>query len=283
MSDETIQTIGKFQSTVVDNMSDQWNQLIAFLPHLAGALVILLIGFVVAFICKKVSTTLFRRLGLDRFGKTAGVSDVMGDAGLSRRPSILAGKIIFWFVLFIFLVPAANSLGLDELVRIFKGFISFIPKIFIALVVIILGIMFAQYLRQLIAEKPATIGSNSAKTLGNLVYGVMVTVIVLVALEQLDIETSLLYNIITLVVGGIMLGLALAVGLGSREVAGNLLAGVYAREQFSPDTRLEVGDVEGKIVEVNTLNTLILTTDNTTISLPNSKLYSSVVTVFPQQ
>jgi len=279
MSDTTTQTIKKIQTTVVDNMNDQWDQLIEFLPNLAGALIILLIGFIVAFIFKRVSTTLFRRLGLDQFSKTAGVSDVMVDAGLSRRPSVLAGKIVFWFVLFIFMVPAANSLGLDELVRIFKGFISYLPKIITALIIIILGIMFAQYLRRLISEKPATLGSNSARTLGNLVYGVMVTVIVLVALEQLEIETSLLYNIITLVVGGIMLGLALALGLGSREVAHNLLAGVYAREQFSPDTRLEVGDIEGKVIEVNTLNTLILTTDNAMVSIPNSKLYGSVITL----
>lgn len=275
----TTQTIEKIQDTVVSNMSEQWTQFIEFLPNLAGALIILLIGFAISFIFKKVSTTLFRRIGLDRFSNKAGVSDVMVDAGLSRRPSVLAGKIIFWIVLFIFLVPAANSLGLDELVKIFKGFISFLPKILTALVIVILGIIFAQFLRNMIQEKPATIGSNSAKTLGNLVYGVMVTVVVLVALEQLDIETSLLHNIITLVVGGIMLGLALAVGFGSREVAYNMLSGVYAREQFIPGSRIELGDVEGEVVEVNTLNTLLLTSDNTTVSIPNSKLYGSILTV----
>jgi len=67
------------------------------------------------------------------------------------------------------------------------------------------------------------------------------------------------------------------------EFSDNHLAGVYAREQFSPDTRLEIGDIEGKIIEINTLNTLIITADDTTISLPNSKLYSSIITIFPQQ
>lgn len=279
MDDKAAQTIEKIQETVVSNMSEQWGQFISFLPSLVGAMTILLIGFVVAFIVKKISTSLFRRLGLDSFSNKAGVSDVMVDAGLSRRPSVLAGKIVFWIVLFIFMVPAASSLGLDELAKIFKSFIGFLPKILVALVIIILGIRFSQFLRRMIQEKPATIGSNSAKTLGNLVYGVMVTVIVLVALEQLDIETSLLHNIIALVVGGLMLGVALAVGLGSREVAHNLLAGVYAREQFTVGSSIELGDIEGKIIEVNTLNTLIITSDNTTVSIPNAKLYGSVLTV----
>lgn len=283
MAETSTKTIEKIQSSVVTNMSEQWAQFVDFLPNLAGALIILLIGFVVAFIFKKVSTTLFKRIGLDRFGNKAGVSDVMVDAGLSRRPSVLAGKIIFWIVLFMFLVPAANTLGLDELVKIFKGFISFLPKILTALLIIILGIIFAQFLRRTIRDNPAAIGSNSAKTLSNMIYGVMVTVVVLVALEQLDIETSLLHNIIALVVGGIMLGLALAVGFGSREVAHNLLAGVYAREQFTVGTRIELGDLDGEVVEVNTLNTLLLTTDGTTVSIPNSKLYASMLTLHPEK
>jgi len=283
MADATTQTLEKIQNSVVGNMNEQWSQFVEFLPNLIGALIILLIGFVVAFILKKISTTLFRRIGLDRFSNKAGVSDVMGDAGLSRRPSVLAGKIIFWTVLFVFMVPAANSLGLDELVKIFKGFIGFLPKILTALVIVILGIMFAQFLRRMIQEKPATIGSDSAKTLGNLVYGVMVTVIVLVALEQLDIETSLLHNIIALVVGGVMLGLALAIGFGAREITHNMLAGVYAREQFVAGSRIELGDVEGEVIEVNTLNTLLLTSDKTTVSIPNAKLYSSVLTLLPER
>lgn len=269
----------KLQSSVVSNLTSQWSSVISSLPNLIGALLILILGVVVAMIFKKISATILRRVGLDRISSKAGVSDVMQDAGMVKRPSVFAGKIIFWMVLFVFLVPAANMLGLTELVNLFKSFISFLPKIITALVIIIFGMMFAQFLRRIIMEKPATIGSNSAKTLGNLVYGIMVTVVVLVALEQLDIETVLLHNIIILVVGGIMLVLAISVGLGSRDVSHNLLTGIYAREQFQKGDVIEIDGVRGVVSEVGTLSTIILIDDEEQLSVPNSTLYKEVIKI----
>ncbi len=271
--------ISKLKSTVVENINSQWSDLIAFLPNLLGALLILLFGLIIAFILKKIGSSLFRKIGIDRVSKNAGVSDVMQDAGLAKRPSILAGKIIFWLVLFVFLVPAANSLGFTELVNLFKGVVGFLPKIITALVIIIFGIMFAQFLRRTIIEKPSTIGSDSAKSLGNLIYGIMVTVIVLVALEQLDIETKLLHNIIMLVVSGVMLALAFSVGLGAKEVAHNLLSGIYAREHFKPGEQIEIDQIKGVIQEVSTLNTIITLSKNETVSIPNSTLYNTLVKI----
>jgi len=279
MDTDALLDISKLKTTVVENLNSQWADLIAFLPNLLGAVVILLVGLIIAFILKKIGSSLFRKIGIDRVSRNAGVSDVMQDAGLARRPSLLAGKIIFWLVLFIFLVPAANTLGLTELVNLFKGVISFLPKIITALVIVIFGIMFAQFLRRSIIDKPSTIGSDSAKSLGNLIYGIMVTVIVLVALEQLEIETKLLHSIIMIVVSGIMLALAFSVGFGAREVAHNLLSGIYAREHFKPGEHIEIDDVKGNIQEVSTLNTIIELSDNETVSIPNSTLYKSIVKI----
>ncbi|MEB8431647.1 mechanosensitive ion channel [Cocleimonas sp. KMM 6892] len=279
MDTDALLDISKLKTTVVENLNSQWADLIAFLPNLLGAVVILLVGLIIAFILKKIGSSLFRKIGIDRVSRNAGVSDVMQDAGLARRPSLLAGKIIFWLVLFIFLVPAANTLGLTELVNLFKGVISFLPKIITALVIVIFGIMFAQFLRRSIIDKPSTIGSDSAKSLGNLIYGIMVTVIVLVALEQLEIETKLLHSIIMIVVSGIMLALAFSVGFGAREVAHNLLSGIYAREHFKPGEHVEIDDVKGNIQEVSTLNTIIELSDNETVSIPNSTLYKSIVKI----
>lgn len=269
----------KLKNTVVDNLTAQWAELIAMLPNLIGAFVILLFGLGIAYIFKQISTSLLRKVGLDRISNKAGVSNVMEDAGLARRPSKLAGKVVFWLVFFVFMVPAANALGMDELVKLFKSFISFLPKIITAMVIVIFGMMFAQFLRKTIVEKPSAIGSNSAKTLGNLVYGIMVTVIVLIALEQLNIQTELLHNIIMLVVAGIMLALVFSVGLGTREVSNNLLSGIYAREHFKPGEEISVGDTKGTVQEVSTLSTLILVSENTSVSVPNSELYKHVVTI----
>jgi len=275
--DSKIISISKVKTDVTTSLQAQWLELIDILPNIFGAIIILLIGLIIAYIFKKISSSLFRRFGLDRISKNAGVSGVMVDAGLNNRPSILAGKIVFWLVLFVFLVPAANTLGLTELVSLFKGIISFLPKIITALIIIVLGAMFAQFLRRSIIDKPATVDSNSAKSLGNFVYGIMIIVIVLVALEQLDIETNLLHSIIKLVVAGIMLTLALALGFGAKEIALNLLSGINAREHFNVGDKIEVNEIIGEIKEVSTLSTIISVSENESVSVPNSVLYNSLV------
>lgn len=275
--DKTINNINDVTTNVTSSLHAQWIKLIEILPNLIGAMIILLIGLIIAYILKKISSSLFRKFGLDRISKDAGVSGVMKDAGLSNRPSILAGKMVFWLVLFVFLVPAANTLGLTELVTLFKGIIGFLPKIITALIIIVLGAMFAQFLRRSIISKPATVDSNSAKSLGNFVYGIMITVIVLVALEQLDIETELLHSLIKLIVAGIMLTLALSLGFGAKEIAYNLLSGINAREHFKVGDKIEINDVVGNLKEVSTLSTIITISENETVSIPNSLLYNSLV------
>ena len=275
--DQKIIDLNKVKTDVTSSLQAQWLELIDILPNILGAIIILVIGVIIAYIFKKISSTLFRRFGLDRISKNAGVSGVMEDAGLSKRPSLLAGKMVFWLVLFVFLVPAANTLGLTELVSLFKGIISFLPKIITALVIIVLGAMFAQFLRRSIITKPETIDSNSAKSLGNFVYGIMITVIILVALEQLNIETELLHSLIKLVVAGIMLTLALALGFGAKEIALNLLSGINAREHYNVGDKIEIDNTIGTIKEVSTLSTIITVSETESVSVPNSTLYTTMV------
>lgn len=277
--DDKIIDLSKVKTDVTTSLQAQWLELIDILPNILGAAIILLIGLIIAYVLKKISSTLFRKFGLDRISRNAGVSDVMEDAGLSKRPSLFAGKIVFWLVFFVFLVPAANTLGLTELVSLFKGIISFLPKIITALVIIVFGAMFAQFLRRSIISKPAAIDSNSAKSLGNFVYGIMITVIVLVALEQLDIETELLHSLIKLVVAGIMLTLAISLGFGAKEIALNLLSGANAREHFNVGDKIEVNETVGIIKEVSTLSTMVTISENEVVSIPNSTLYKTLVKI----
>lgn len=271
--------LSKVKTDVTSSLNTQWLEFIDILPNIVGAAIILLIGLIIAYVLKKISITLFRRFGLDRVSKNAGVSGVMEDAGLSKRPSILAGKIVFWLVFFVFLVPAANTLGLTELVSLFKGIISFLPKIITALIIIVFGAMFAQFLRRSIISKPATIDSNSAKSLGNFVYGIMIIVIILVALEQLDVETELLRSLIKLIVAGIMLTLAISLGFGAKGIALNLLSGINAREHFNVGDKIEINDVVGTIKEVSTLSTIVTVSENEAVSIPNSTLYKTLVKI----
>lgn len=269
----------KLQQIVVDNITDQWASLISVLPNLIGALLILLSGWLFAFVLRKVTMAALKKIGFDRLSSEAGMLSVMDNAGFKKQPSDIAGKIIYWLVLFMFMVPAADTLGFDDLVQLIKSIVSFLPKLIIAIVILLLGSTFAKFVKETITNSTLFSNINASATIANAIYAVIIASIILMALEQLNINTQLLHSIMMLSIAGIVVALALAVGLGAREIAKNLLAGSYARENFTKGVAISVGEYQGVVKEVSTLSTFIELSDGQLVSIPNSALYEQSIKV----
>ncbi len=98
------------------------------------------------------------------------------------------------------------------------------------------------------------------------------------AVGQLEVKTDLLNYIIAIVLITVGLAAALALGLGSREVAGQIIAGIYVRELYQVGQQVKVGDVEGTIEEIGTVKTILLTEEGELVSLANRLLLDQRVT-----
>ncbi len=276
--DELINT-EKLQLMVIDNLTDQWASLISVLPNVIGAVLIMLLGWGFAIIIKKFSSAMLKKMGIDRLSNDSGVLSVMDNAGIKQQPSVIAGKIFFWLILCMFMVPAANALDFTDLVVLVKSIVSFLPKLIIAIVILVVGTMFAKFARDTIAHNRVFTNLNASGSIGHTVYIIIVATIVLMALEQLNINTQFLYSIMLLIIAGIILALAIAVGLGARDIAKNLLIGSYARENFTPGSMLEIEECKGKVQEVSALSTFIKSAEGELISIPNQNLYQSFVKI----
>jgi small-conductance mechanosensitive channel len=227
-----------------------------------------------------VSAASLKRIGIDRLSNDTGVLSVMDNAGITQRPSDIAGKIFFWLVLFMFMVPAADTLNFSDFVILIKSIISYIPKLIIAIVILIFGTMFAKFIRDTIIDNRIFSNVNASGSIGNAVYFVVVATIVLMALEQLAINTKFLYSIMLLMIAGVVLALAIAMGLGAKDIAKKLMIGSYARETFTPGSVLEVNQYKGEVQEVSTLSTIIKSAENgDMISIPNDELYQHWVKI----
>nr|CAA6823212.1 MAG: Unknown protein [uncultured Thiotrichaceae bacterium] len=265
------------QTTAVDPILQQWAGFIGFLPKIITAGITLLVGLIIAYVLSKVTATLLKRFGIDKMGRSAGVNDMMSERGLTNRPSKLVGKVVFWLVAFTAFIPATKLLGIKELVEITQTFVLFLPKLIIAIIIVVIGLVIANALRKNIANSESRLGLTSTKTVGNLVYGLTAAVTVVVALNQLELDTRLLHTVLITFIASICAAIALAVGLGGRDLAHNLLAGFYARESFKPDQRMTFGEYDGKLVEVRAQNTVIELNSGEQVSIPNSHLFQHTV------
>ncbi|GCE04002.1 mechanosensitive ion channel family protein [Dictyobacter aurantiacus] len=195
----------------------------AFIPKLVGFLVILLIGWIVASLLEKGLTLLLRRVGFDRLSDRIGFTRFEQQMNLRMDPATLLGKVLFWFVFLIFLVPAFNALELNAVSTLIGQIVGYIPNVFVAIIVLFLGMVISAVVADLVRGASASTRMANPNFLANIARYAILGFSVLIALEQLQIAPALITTLFTAVVGSIALACGLAFGLGGRDSAKRLL------------------------------------------------------------
>ncbi|MCH5592658.1 mechanosensitive ion channel family protein [Pseudomonas syringae] len=250
-------------------MTALWTKVANFIPNLFGALVVVLLGFVVAKLLDALLSKLLAKLGLDRLVGGTGLTKIIGRAGVKVPVSTLIGKVVYWFVLLIFLVSAAESLGLQRVSATLDMLALYLPKVFGAALVLLVGVLLAQLVNGLVRGAGEGVGIDYSAGLGRIAQGLVIIISISVAISQLEVKTDLLNHVIVIALITVGLTVALALGLGSREIAGQIIAGIYVRELFQVGQQVQIGDTEGQIEEIGTVKTTLLTDEGELVSFSN--------------
>lgn len=258
--------------SLISAMTALWTKVAGFIPNLFVALILVLLGFVVAKLLDTLLSKLLGKLGLDRLMAGTGLTKLLSRAGIQVPVSTLIGKIIYWFVLLIFLVSAAESLGLERVSATLDVLALYLPKVFGAALVLVAGVLLAHLVSGLVRGAAEGVGLDYANGLGRIAQGLVIIISISVAIGQLEVKTDLLNNVIAIVLISVGLAVALALGLGSRELASQILAGIYVRELYQVGQEIEAGGVEGQIEEIGTVKTTVLTDSGELVSLSNRVL-----------
>ena len=258
--------------SLVAAMTALWTKVANFIPNLFGALVVVVLGFLVAKLLDTLLSKLLAKFGLDRLMAGTGLTKLLGRGGLKVPISTLIGKIVYWFVLLIFLVSAAESLGLQRVSATLDMLALYLPKVFGAALVLLVGVLLAQLVNGVVRGAAEGVGLDYAGSLGRVAQWLVIVISISVAISQLEVKTDLLNHVIVIVLITVGLAAALAMGLGSREIAGQILAGIYVREMFQVGQQVQIGEVEGQIEEIGTVKTTLLTDDGELVSMSNRVL-----------
>lgn len=264
---------------LVAAMTTLWSKIAGFIPNLFVALILVLLGFVVAKLLDTLISKLLAKLGLDRLMAGTGLTKLMARVGIQVSVSTLIGRIVYWFVLLIFLVSAAESLGLQRVSATLDVLALYLPKVFGAALVLLAGVLLAQLVSSLVRGAAEGVGLEYASGLGRIAQGLVIIISISVAIGQLEVKTDLLNNVIAIVLISVGLAMALALGLGSRDIAGQILAGIYVRELYEVGQQVTVGEVEGQIEEIGTVKTVLLTENGELVSVSNRMLLEQRVSI----
>lgn len=259
-----------------------WAEVVAFLPNLAAALVILVAGYVVARIVATVVRRMLAVVGFDRLSDRIGLASLLSRINVESTASHILSRIVFWILMLTFLLSASESLGLDRLSATIDSLVQYLPRVLGAVFILAIGLFAATIARDAVRGGVETIGSRHATVLGQTTYLLLAVIAAALAIGQLELETQLLTVAVTVVMAAAGIAAALAFGLGGRDVAANLLAGAYLRSAYPPGTRIAAGEVDGEIKSVDQLSTVLAVGNDVETIVPNATLLRlSVQVVLP--
>ena len=246
-----------------------------------GALLLLIVGWLVARIGQALIVRLLRRLGLDRLADRTGIARGLSTIGSQNTLSYVLARITYWLILIFFILLALGALGLTDVVTsALNSFFAFLPRLVVATAIFLVGAFVARVLGDAVTAMAVQSNIPSGRVLGQAVRYSLLLVVVILALDELGVQTTILTTIIIVTLAAVALGLALAFGLGNRQLAHGIMAGFHAREEFKAGQELTVGDQSGRLLRIGATKALLETSEGQ-ISIPNVVLLNEVVRLRP--
>jgi len=223
-------TISTWGDAVFLSLSNALNGFLAAIPLVIGALIILVIGWIIAGVLARVVTEALRRVGVDRLFAEHG-SRVYGTRTRDIKPSIVAGELVKWLVRLIFLVAAANVLGLTQVSQLLNDVLLWIPNLIVAAIILLVAPLLARFVRGAIEVGAGEMGFTNAPLLGRIAEIAIVAFAVIIAINQIGIAANLVNILFIGIVAALALAFGLAFGLGGRDVASQLTQAWYEQSQ----------------------------------------------------
>ena len=209
-------------SMLVDPIRETLHQIAAFLPRLLLAIVLLIIGWLVA---RAVRFAIVKALRAVNFGvvtEKAGIDHFLQQGGTDIDTIRVLGAMFYWLVLLAALMIAFNSLELAYVTDLIGRVVLFVPRVMVAIVILVFGVYFARFVGAALATYLRSAGVAEAGMMGRLAVYAIVAFVVMIALDQLGLG-DIIRQTFLILVAAVALALALAFGLGGRQRAGELL------------------------------------------------------------
>jgi small-conductance mechanosensitive channel len=274
------ETVNVSKEALVDSFTQAWGQVIMLAPKLVAMVSVLVIGYVIARWVGSLITVIADKIGLQTAAEKSGLAKSMHDVGIKRPVPAIVGGLVFWLLMCVFVMAGFNILGLESVTSAMSEVVNYIPRLLVATVVVVIGLLAATFLRGVVATSADRVGLSYAEYLAGGCYWVLSILTFIAAFNQLGIQFALLEKLILIGSAGLAAGFALAFGLGGRDVMSGILSGYYVRQRLQAGDTVSVAGLEGTVREVGPVATVIETREGGLVSrhsVPNAKMLQEAV------
>lgn len=270
-------TIIDWTEITLNSLNEFWLQIAQFLPKLIGAILIIIIGVIIAKLFSLIVKGVFK---LNLLKTSLAKLSVIKSIDFSKVDiEKIVSKFVYWIILLFFIISAFEVIGVPSISDKINAIINYLPSLISGLLLFIVGLYIAEIVRNAISGILKSVNVSGASIISNIVFYVIFLIVIITSLNQIGIETQLLTNNFTMIIGSILVAFAISFGLGSKTVVTNILTGFYSQKALNVGNIVEIDDIKGEIVEKESTFIIIEQKDGTRIVVPNSKIYNSTVKI----
>jgi len=227
MPNGLVENIQDWSDVTATSLKELWSGFIGFIPKLIGALIVFIIGWIIAVWVGKLVTALLKKGKFDKVFEKTKWDSVLEKADMKMGMSGLIGGIVKWILAIVFLGAAINILGWTQFGAFVSKVVAWLPNLLIAAAIFVVAAIVADFAEKLAKAIVGKMNVGYTSLVGAIVRWAIWIFAIFAILDQLGVQGF--DGLIQIIVGAIMLALALAFGLGGREVARDFLGGLKAK------------------------------------------------------
>ena len=202
---------------IFDPIREMLTKILAYLPVLIGALILLIVGWIVAKTIRWAVDAVLKAVRFDALADKAGISEVLKKGDLKITPREVVSGLVYWLVIIMVLVMVVNALGLPKASDVLSSLFAYVPQVIAALFVLVVAMFLANFVSGIVRIAAGNAKLPRPELFAGITRWAIIVFAVTIALAQLGIAPLLVAGSFNIILGGVCLALALAIGLGSKD------------------------------------------------------------------
>jgi len=208
---------------IIEPLQEVYQKLVAFLPSLLTGIIVFAAGLLLAWLLKLIVVRIVRLFKLDAAFDRSGVTDALRKMAVKDTPAKLIGRTFFWLIAFIFFILALKVMKVPSIDQLLEKLLLYLPNIFVSLVILAIGWLLGNFLGRAVLIASVNAGVKISSQISKGVKAVILFFALVMAFEQLGIGRNTMIAAFAIAFGGVVLALALAFGLGGKDLARTFL------------------------------------------------------------
>ena len=231
-----------WETPLVNSVTGLLNDFIAYLPQIIGAILLLTFGWLVARLARGLTTRLVK--GFDRFTGLVRKSGTTASPKIGESSASVIGNIVYWITVLIFVTSAANLLGMNMFVGWLNKLVDHLPNILSGALIICAGVIFGNLAYQVISSTRLNMSVSQRMILARSAQFFTLVMLILIGVDQIGVDITAVITIMSVVVGAVLGGMAIAFGIGARRLVSNLLGVRYLNRNYQVGERIKLTNLK---------------------------------------